>query len=314
MGVAAIMIIICHAPGSRVLMPHWLGKIFLMGNYGVDVFLFLSGLGCYYSLDNNHKIISFYKRRFYRLFLPYVLIFLPYCIILFYLGVYSLSDCLLSVTALEYWFFHRGAWFVSLVVVLYFLSPFLYRVFIGKKKWVIVTVLVLVITFLSNLQVGEKTGVNVIDNIQFALSRTSSFIIGMALGQDCKSKQKVSIQWLFITAIIGVILLYVLHVCGTEWMITPLLLYLIILVLKALAKFSFFSKVLDFMGRVSLESYLTNITLNSLLVILIPTYFSSPVFYGRYLEYLFVIVMGLTIAYFINRISNRVMKLFVGKQ
>ncbi len=50
MGVAAIMIIACHAGASNVLMPVWMKFVFSFGNYGVGIFLFLSGLGCSYSL------------------------------------------------------------------------------------------------------------------------------------------------------------------------------------------------------------------------------------------------------------------------
>lgn len=52
MGIAAIMIIICHAVSYGVVLPSILKKITLYGNLGVDIFLFLSGLGCYYSLSN----------------------------------------------------------------------------------------------------------------------------------------------------------------------------------------------------------------------------------------------------------------------
>lgn len=47
MGVSAIMIIVCHAPGSGVVMPSWLGSFLTLGSFGNDVFLFLSGMGCW---------------------------------------------------------------------------------------------------------------------------------------------------------------------------------------------------------------------------------------------------------------------------
>lgn len=49
MGVATIMIILCHAVSSRVLMPSMLSRVFIYGNIGVDIFMFLSVLGCFYS-------------------------------------------------------------------------------------------------------------------------------------------------------------------------------------------------------------------------------------------------------------------------
>ena len=50
MGIATIMIIACHAPASNVLMPSSIAKLLSLGNWGVDIFLFLSGVVVYYSL------------------------------------------------------------------------------------------------------------------------------------------------------------------------------------------------------------------------------------------------------------------------
>ena len=51
MGLATLMIIACHAPASGVLMPPVFAKVLSYGNFGVDIFLFLSGLGLFYSLS-----------------------------------------------------------------------------------------------------------------------------------------------------------------------------------------------------------------------------------------------------------------------
>lgn len=58
------------------------------------------------------------------------------------------------------------------------------------------------------------------------------------------------------------------------------------------------------LGLISLESYLTNISINKLLLYLIPRYIDSPLFYGRYVEYTFVIVAGLLGAFIVNKIIN----------
>lgn len=73
MGIATLMIIICHASASHVHMPHWLSKLMDLGNYGVDIFLFLSGLGLFYSLSKKPITsirggINYYKRRGFRIF------------------------------------------------------------------------------------------------------------------------------------------------------------------------------------------------------------------------------------------------------
>ena len=52
MGIAAIFIILCHIPQYGVEVHHTLRSILIYGNIGVDIFLFLSGLGCYYSCQS----------------------------------------------------------------------------------------------------------------------------------------------------------------------------------------------------------------------------------------------------------------------
>ena len=51
MGIAAIMIIVCHMPANGVDMPAIASKIFQAGGVGCDIFLFLSGFGLSVSLS-----------------------------------------------------------------------------------------------------------------------------------------------------------------------------------------------------------------------------------------------------------------------
>ena len=53
MGISTILILICHAAGNDVLMPKWLRYVVAQGAIGVDVFLFLSGMGLYHSLSTH---------------------------------------------------------------------------------------------------------------------------------------------------------------------------------------------------------------------------------------------------------------------
>lgn len=78
------------------------------------IVLLLSGLGCFYSLSRPGSTVrSFYKRRFVRIAVPYLLIFIPANILFLLLGERNIGEALLSLTALEYWFFHKGAWSCS---------------------------------------------------------------------------------------------------------------------------------------------------------------------------------------------------------
>jgi hypothetical protein len=307
MGVATLMIIACHAPASGVVMPRYLSFIFTLGNYGVDIFLLLSGLGTFYSLSKHPAISSwgYYKKRFERVFVPYLIIFIPYCAIKNFLGVYTLGDSLLSLSTLEYWLYHRGAWFVSLILVLYLFSPLLYRVIETKYKWLFIALTIIAIIAICNLFTIESKN-SVSDNVLSAFGRVPSFLLGFGLGQSSKDGKKVSIWWLLLLLVNYLVLHRVLSITyGTEWIIVPIIL-VVILALIRWCKGRCIDAFLNFLGKISLESYLTNISINSILRVLIPTYYASSLFDGRYLEYLFVIIAGIAIAYWVNRLSKRI--------
>ena len=71
-------------------------------------------------------------------------------------------------------------------------------------------------------------------------------------------------------------------------------------ILERAVRFKPIEACLEFMGRISLESYLMNICLNALLLYMIPRFFDSRLFYGHFLEYTFVVIAGITGAWWIN--------------
>lgn len=76
-GCAMIWIVLYHA---RIDIPFKLYNfITSIGYGGVDICIFASGIGCYYSLSKSADIVEFIKRRFARLLPPYWC-FLPFWI------------------------------------------------------------------------------------------------------------------------------------------------------------------------------------------------------------------------------------------
>ena len=93
-----------------------------------DGFLFLSGFGLYYSFSKNGDRRAFYLKRFNRVFLPYVIMGLPFFLFGLFWGGVSFPKFLLKVTTLYFWLFgNDGMWYISMSVALYALFPFAYR-------------------------------------------------------------------------------------------------------------------------------------------------------------------------------------------
>ena len=194
MGIATLMIIMCHAPASNVLLPSALGRIMTVGNYGVDIFLFLSGLGCYYSLSKRPRYKDFVKKRGVRLFAPYLLIMIPFIIFYLVMGEYNVKDALLSLTTFDYWVYHKGAWFVALLVPLCLISPLLYKLLTSRYKYLNLITMIVAIVVLCNLSTEHCAYHDILRNIQFAFQRVPSFLIGMAIATLCKSQKTIGLS------------------------------------------------------------------------------------------------------------------------
>ena len=82
--------------------------------------------------------------------------------------------------------------------------------------------------------------------------------------------------------------------------------YMSVLLVKLLSRIQIVKAFVTQMGNISLESYLTNIYLNSLLIFLVPSYIHSPLFIGRYLEYALVILLGILMAYVYKILINKI--------
>lgn len=300
MGIATLMIIICHTHAT-VELPHIISKIFNYGNLGVDIFLLLSGIGCYYSLRKHKDKFAFWHRRITRLLIPYLLITLPFAIFALAVGQENILDFVWRMTAMEFWLYHKGAWFVSLMIPLYLISPFLFhKMHITNKSrggWniaivILISVLFTILSYHRLLDNGQET---VISNIQMAIFRTPSFLIGIAIAPYCKVKNT-KIEQIFIAMAIAYLTLRIFKV-SIPWLITPILSIALAMFCKYIHEKGFIFKLLTIIGGISLESYLYNIYLGNPINYFLQPY--KPLSEGfQITEYLVIAFGGLMLAYY----------------
>ena len=99
-----------------------------IGACGVEVFLFLSGIGLYFSYTRNPDIKAFYIKRLIAIIIPYLVIAIPYQIWQNFIytdrGIlWFFADLSLVTTFTP---FNRQGWYVALILVLYIAFPFFY--------------------------------------------------------------------------------------------------------------------------------------------------------------------------------------------
>lgn len=108
-----------------------------------DGFLFLSGLGLYYSLSKEitpppqlqidvkswRVIRSYFLRRFWRLVVPFLLISFPFYFIKDIAQDVDVVRYLLDQSSLYFWFHgNNGMWYISVSILLYALFPIIYKI------------------------------------------------------------------------------------------------------------------------------------------------------------------------------------------
>ena len=299
MGLSAIGVLCCHAVGNNVLLPSYVNKIMVLGQLGVNIFFFLSGVGIWYSLQNIENIVCcnnyilWYKNRYIKLFVPYLLLAIPFYAYFTIIKNENLKSFLSIISTFEYWVSGRGTWFISVLIILYFISPWYERLltYIPCKFSFSVIIFIIIIIF----------GMN---NIKHS-SEISFYFLGFGTAPYIKYKKV--IQWipLCICSLISYIIfrkISILQIYPRSIFLVPSFIIIPCLYFNS-CNIKIFIKCCNFMGHISLESYLTNVFL--------PWIFIKPKFiynnhilgYGNYIGYILVIIIGIILSVIVHKIS-----------
>ena len=294
MGLASVMILCCHAESDGVSMPGWVSWLLQWGNYGVDLFLLLSGCGLYFSLRNTPSIGAWYKKRYSRILIPYAIIssiyFVYYCVV----NNLGIVDYILLVSTIRFWTDHIGAWFIALLIPLYAITP-LYDVLYAKikHKGVLTIILIVLLSLLSSLDTDNA----ICRNIQFVVSRIPSFIIGFYLG-DMIQKDKSIKTGSLLLLILGCVVLYVLsEPYDKVFQRLTLLVLPITTIATIIVNVLKESRILVLFGKISLESYLFNIYLG---YVITTQYVQFANLYG----YIGIVVIGTLLSVIVHKMSG----------
>ena len=122
-GAAALWIVLFH--GMALGKVHFggsmklIGYVLSMGNISVDIFVLLSGIGLYYSLSKKPKLGSFYLRRLLRIYLPYLLLAVPYIVYRSLIVEHNIPQFIKAALAINYWTYEDEPivfWYVPSII------------------------------------------------------------------------------------------------------------------------------------------------------------------------------------------------------
>jgi peptidoglycan/LPS O-acetylase OafA/YrhL len=197
MGMAILWIMLFHA---EISLPGWLRPLTWLhetGYGGVDIFLFLSGLGLYYSLSKNPDAGRFYRNRFLRILPTYWAVILLTAVMEYLLLhrhtpwielFYMLSTAGFWLNATKF------DWYIPSILVLYLLFPLFFRMFRGREG--AVTALVGLVGVGISLAIAHTR----LDYLLIFTTRIPVFFIGAYAGFLIKAGRDVrpAVQWMLL--------------------------------------------------------------------------------------------------------------------
>ena len=270
MGIAMLVVMLFHVGGNR----HdtlW----FCMsrcGNVGVDMFLFLSGIGLWYAWTKVHQptLNSFYHRRLLRIYPAWLLLSSLYYVPLYVEGKFTLWQTIGNV--LIGWRLWSGFvdefWFIPMILAFYLVAPF-YMMLIRKQsvwRWLPVVTIVFCVLLQYWKPLNESLG-----HLEILFSRVPIFFLGINAGLWVKEERQLEPHafWILLLLFVlsfGVCINFENGLRGRfplfmERMVyLPLSISFLLLLCKALAYLPKWGlKGLAFGGTVSLELYLVHV-------------------------------------------------------
>lgn len=267
-----------------VMMYHagWFGY----GHWGVDLFMFVSGFGIYFSLNNSTKvnIPFFYKKRLLRI-MPAA------CISGFLIGLinYFFNDIAFHNFKLPYgadfimWGCGLHLWYIRSILIIYFISPFVFYSIKGNsvvQKVIIIFMLLLAlhcITIYLGRYISPSMSVLYTMSLSWTFNRFPAFLTGMIIagyGRFFHIKHKRELTIAFLCLIMAVFLKlyhipYIPSRCNQSvvciFIIPPVVVFCIYLDIILRHTPELAKKVLFWMGSSSLELYVVHEAIYSII-------------------------------------------------
>ena len=272
MGFAIIIVMLFHMAVPR--SSSWYGLV-RMGNLGVDIFFFLSGVGLWYSWSKNPDLQRFYFNRIIRIY-PAWLIIAGYYFVSRFDFAHATFDGWVNLIMQVFfnWNFWRfdelTFWYVPATMMMYFFAPF-YMEAVRRNpacRWLVAFPLMwcIMVQYITPIH-------NAVGHIEIFWSRVPIFCLGINMAELIRSKTRLTADsWIFIIAAF----IFSLGACvwleqmrhGRFPLYTERMLYIVLAITTVIIMSQVFdvlshirgiNTAIGFVGGISLEIYLLHV-------------------------------------------------------
>lgn len=271
MGFAMLWVMFFHA--EFVFENSIIRGIKNVGYGGVDIFLFASGMGNYFSYFKDEDPLEFLKRRLLRLapiYVPFIVVWNIYKIAIGQMGPIYFFGNLFGIEGLS----NSGKyfnWYLTVLAICYILTPYLAKAVKENDIWkniFLIIILILVSTAFIN-------------DTRFIISytRLPIYVIGMMAAKYCDKEIKpLAVLSGAVAFLAGCAVLYIGYMkypdyiwgYGIHWypfiIMTPFICYSLAIISIAIEKLkavTFILTALKYIGSISFEMYLVHIVIFS---------------------------------------------------
>ncbi len=216
MGFAALWILVFHEwlpvfdrYPYLALIENFIQRI---GFCGVDIFLFLSGIGMVYSIGKSERVLLFYYKRIKRILFPFLLV----AVVRWRFDGWTVSEFLKNISGVHFFRvdIYTFLWFVPMIMIFYLLFPLYYRFFIKSSSKILFTGCILMIWLILSLKFRTTLR---IDMFGFT-NRIPVFLIGILAGWSSQNKKVIfdRLTWGFLVLmlLLGLYLSYLTGYLG----------------------------------------------------------------------------------------------------
>lgn len=280
----------------------------MISSLGVEIFLFLSGIGLYFSMQKNQNVKMFYRKRIQRTLVPAAIVMTCYWIVLDILV--KKSDALQFIgdlTFITFWTSGtRTFWYVLLVFMSYAIWPLVYRYFkcpiADRYKLFGVLFATIALPYVT-----KELSPNIYANTEILLNRFLIFLLGGLAGKKVYHQDKITrIDFALLNT--GFLLKILSEVNSTSWISTNgnrmvscfwgiTVLFYGALLLKLIKNVKF-KKIVSAFGNSSFELYLTHVAIRGIMK-------SCGIQTYHLLNYLICIAMSIVFTCVLNSIRRR---------
>lgn len=313
LGCALLWVILFHCPLDHG--PLYALKVFGYG--GVDICLFASGIGCFYSLSSDSDVFNFMKRRIKRLAPTYVIFITFWLLHQYVIGDFRIQMAIGNILAIQNFtgLGHDFNWYVSAIFLMYILAPYFKA--IVEKATPVKRIAFLAFLLACSIPFWNE------NTYLVTITRIPIFYIGMMFADICKKDKQIrkkEVVFMAISFILGVLILMssfifakqYLGSFGLYWypfiLITPPLCVAISYVSMFLEKAKITKLIVRFLslcGDYSFELYLVHIPMFSIIPAFFAKFIPSGFSYLTWIAYIVAIIIGCYLLRYLTALFNR---------